>query len=212
MSRWLALAIVPALLVLAAGPAAADSARERLSRFYDEVETMRADFEQVRMGEGEEKGGESHAGRVVIHRPGRFRFEYTEPYEQLYVSDGGRVWSWDPGLEQVIIQDVSAILGNTPAALLAGEQPLDETFRVAEVGGTSGERWVELRPREEAENFEKVRLTFGHDHIRALEIVDATGQTSRMTFSDVEYGVDVASERFSLEPPEGADVVDETDD
>jgi outer membrane lipoprotein carrier protein len=211
MSRWLAIAIVPALLVLAAGPAAADSARERLSRFYDEVETMRAEFDQVRLREGSETG-QRHAGRVVIHRPGRFRFEYTEPYEQLYVSDGGRVWSWDPGLEQVIVQDVSAILGNTPAALLAGDQPLEETFRIAEVGGTSGERWVELRPREEAENFEQVRLTFGPDHIRALEIVDATGQTSRMTFSGVEYGVDVAAERFTFEPPEGADVVDETDD
>jgi outer membrane lipoprotein carrier protein len=206
MSRWFA--ILLALLVSL--PAAADSARERLTRFYDQVETMQADFEQVRLREGGE-AGRRHAGAVVIHRPGRFRFEYTEPYEQLYVSDGARVWSWDPGLEQVIVQDVAAILGNTPAALLAGDEPLEETFRIAEVGGTSGERWLELRPREDAENFEQVRLTFGPEYIRALEIVDAAGQTSRMTFSNVAYGVDVAAERFQFEPPAGADVVDETD-
>ncbi|MGM0413111.1 MAG: outer membrane lipoprotein chaperone LolA [Pseudomonadota bacterium] len=212
MVRWLAplLALAVSLPAAAADSGPADSARERLSAFYEQVKTMQADFEQVRLQEGGD-AGRRHAGEVTIHRPGRFRFEYTEPYEQLYVSDGGRVWSWDPGLEQVIVQDVTAILGNTPAALLAGDEPLEETFRIAEVGGTDGERWLELRPREDAENFEQVRLTFGPEHIRALEIVDATGQTSRMTFSNVAYGVDVAAERFEFEPPEGADVVDETD-
>mgnify|MGYP006271458425 FL=1 len=210
MSRWFSRWSATLLALMVSLPAAADSGREQLTRFYDQVETMRADFEQVRLREGSETG-RRHAGEVVIHRPGRFRFEYTEPYEQLYVSDGGRVWSWDPGLEQVIVQDVTAILGNTPAALLAGDEPLEETFRIAEVGGTSGERWVELRPREDAENFEQVRLTFGPEHIRALEIVDATGQTSRMTFSRVAYGITVDEGRFHFEPPEGADVVDETD-
>lgn len=198
---------VLALLVLS-GPVAADSARERLADFYQDVETMAAAFEQVRVREdGRETDGSR--GRVSIHRPGRFRFEYTEPYEQLYVSNGEQVWSYDPELAQVLVRGMDETLGSTPAVLLAGEQPLADAFSMVESETADGRRWVELEPRDGAETqFERIRIGFDDEALRVLEIVDIAGQTSRMTFHDVRYGVGFEDGVFEFETPEGVDVVD----
>ncbi|MFO8154809.1 MAG: outer membrane lipoprotein chaperone LolA [Pseudomonadota bacterium] len=198
---------LPLLLALA-GPVAADSARERLAGFYQDVETMAATFEQVRVRDDGRETNRSE-GRVSIHRPGRFRFEYTDPYEQLYVSNGDKVWSYDPDLAQVLVRGMDETLGSTPAVLLAGDQPLDDTFSMLESETTDGRRWVELEPRDEAEaQFERVRIGFDDDALRVLEIIDTAGQTSRMTFHDVRYGVEFDDSLFEFVAPEGVDVVD----
>ena len=196
------------LLFAMVGPAQADSARDHLQYFYDEVETMRASFEQVRVRDDGRETDRSH-GTVSIQRPGLFRFEYTRPYEQLYVSDGRRVWSYDPDLAQVLIQGMDETLGSTPAVLLSGDEPLEETFRMVEAGSGDGRTWVELEPREGADTqFERVRIGFDGDRLSVLEIIDMAGQTSRMSFADVEYGIELDAARFRFEPPEGTDVID----
>ncbi len=199
------------LLLALAAPATADSARDRLADFYQEVETMAATFEQVRVRDDGRETDRSE-GHVSIHRPGRFRFEYTAPYEQLYVSDGEQVWSYDPDLAQVLVQGMDETLGSTPAVLLAGEQPLDDAFSMVEAGADAGRRWVELEPRDgTTAQFERVRIGFDGDELRVLEIVDTAGQTSRMTFDDVRYGADVDDSLFEFVAPEGVDVVDGTE-
>jgi DNA-binding transcriptional LysR family regulator len=40
------------------------------------------------------------AGIFALQRPGKFRWSYEKPYKQLLVSDGNKLWSYDPDLNQ----------------------------------------------------------------------------------------------------------------
>ena len=59
---------------------------------------------------------------MMIARPGKFRWQIEQPYSQLLVGDGEKVWMHDPELRQVTVRKVGAALGGSPAALLAGER------------------------------------------------------------------------------------------
>ena len=100
----------------------------RLDTYLSELDTVSSQFEQHLFDE-QHNLLEQARGTVLIDRPGRFRFEYTEP-PQLIVGDGARVWIYDPELAQVTVRDIDAALGSTPAVLLTTDRPVGETFRV----------------------------------------------------------------------------------
>ncbi|PJA34913.1 MAG: LolA, partial [Zetaproteobacteria bacterium CG_4_9_14_3_um_filter_53_7] len=45
-------------------------------------------------------GGQRYAGELAVLKPKRFRWQYAEPYEQFYVSDGNGIWHYEPDLMQ----------------------------------------------------------------------------------------------------------------
>ena len=109
------------LLLVSWGAVFADVA-ERLDAFLAGLDTVSSRFEQ-RVFDEQRNLLERSSGTLLIDRPGRFRFEYAEP-PQLIVGDGSRIWIYDPELAQVMVSDLDAALGSTPAVLLTSEQPV----------------------------------------------------------------------------------------
>src|SRR5690606_26842795 len=90
-----------------------------LKNFAQNTRTVRAEFLQTvldKSGNAIQRGG----GTMQFERPGKFRWSYEKPYEQLIVGDGTRIWFYDRDLEQVTVRALDAALGSSPAALLAG--------------------------------------------------------------------------------------------
>src|SRR5690606_39514238 len=58
-----------------------------LDRFLDEVDTLEARFEQE-LFSADGRLAERQSGTLVLERPSRFRWHYSEPFEQLVVADG----------------------------------------------------------------------------------------------------------------------------
>src|ERR1043165_8504890 len=107
-----------AALALAVPLCAQAAAVERFKTFLGATQSASAAFEQ----RGEDRTGklvQASKGRFVCLRPGRFRWEYEKPVDQLIVGDGQRVWIYDRDLNQVTVRRISKALGSTPAALLA---------------------------------------------------------------------------------------------
>ncbi len=173
-----------------------------LEAFLKDLHTLEAAFVQVVTDEGGEVLERSE-GKVWLKRPGRFRWEYQRPYRQLILADGRRLWIYDPDLEQVTVKPLSA-LGETPASLLASEEPL-EGFDV-EVEGS----WVLLRPRSREMGFETLRLGFEGGELRAMVLRDALGHVTRIALRDVRRNPPLDDALFTFTPPPGADVIDET--
>ncbi len=195
-----------ALLALAAG-VQAKTAREHLDAFYNRIETMQAGFIQTRYDENGQPLQTSE-GTFALQRPGKFRFEYTKPYRQLYVADGGKIWNYDPDLEQVIVKSVDAALGDTPALLLSGKRPLTEKFIIRELKREESDlQWLELRPKQEESSFKSVRLGFSTKGLRLMEVVDILGQTTRLQFRQVRVNEPLPPELFTFIAPEGVDVI-----
>jgi outer membrane lipoprotein carrier protein len=195
------------LLAVLCAPAAAGTGLERLRAFLDGLDTLRAEFRQVLVDERGEALEEA-AGSVLLARPGRFRWDYVEPYRQLIVADGQQLWLYDPDLAQVTVRPQAGALDATPASLLASRRPVDEVFVIEELGvDAEGVAWLALEPREAGSSFESIRVGLNAGGGLRMRLVDGFGQTTDLAFLDVQRNPSVAEERFRFTPPEGVDVI-----
>jgi outer membrane lipoprotein carrier protein len=205
MKRYLSCVILGFSLALPQA-AGASSGKQRLTVFLKEISSLRADFQQTLL-DPKGKVIQQDQGTVALARPGRFRWEYRKPNEQLIVSDGKKLWIYDPELEQVTVKSVDATLGNTPAVLLSGVHPIDRDFKVKDDGRRSGLEWVRLVPKGEDTSFVFILLGFWGQEIREMELHDSFGQVTRLRFQNVQRNPALSPTLFQFKPPAGVDVI-----
>jgi outer membrane lipoprotein carrier protein len=181
---------------------------ERFREFVRGVQSARADFEQ-KVYDRERSLVQDSRGSFAFLRPGRFRWSTAQPYEQLIVGDGERVWIYDPDLKQVTVRAMGRALGATPAALLAGSAEVERAFDFTSVGRVDGLEWLEARPRDKDAGFERIRLGFGAAGLEAMELHDHFGQTTRLRFEKLVRNPPLAADAFRFVPPKGVDVLGE---
>ncbi|WP_455197464.1 outer membrane lipoprotein chaperone LolA [Kaarinaea lacus] len=190
----------------------AGNAEQRLEQFFKQVQSMRADFTQTVISENR-RSAEKSQGVLQMQRPGKFRWEYQTPYEQQIIANGKKLWIYDVEMEQVIVKKLDLALGDTPAVLLSGGANIADRFDVKEISvdseGESSLYWLQLLPKQQEASFEKLLLAFAGDNLQIMELKDAFGQITRLTFSNLEQNPAINSSVFSFEPPAGVDVIDE---
>lgn len=147
------------------------------------------------------------SGSFAFSRPGKFRWSYDKPYKQLIVSDGKKLWSHDPDLNQVTVRQLGDALGSSPAALLAGDA-LENNFTLIDAGTADGLQFVEAVPASKEGTFQSVRIGMKDNLPRVMEVRDNFGQTTIVNLDRIEAGP-VAADNFRFTPPKGADVVGE---
>jgi outer membrane lipoprotein carrier protein len=184
------------------------AAIERFKTFARTTQSARADFEQ-KVVDRAGKTVQQVKGSFVFQRPGRFRWVYAKPADQLIVGDGERVWIHDRELNQVTVRKLSRALGSTPAALLAGSAEVEAAFDLSEAGMRDGLEWLEARPKEREAGFERIRMGFGAGGIEAMELSDHFGQTTVLRFTNLTRNPKVDPAEFRFTPPKGADVLGE---
>jgi outer membrane lipoprotein carrier protein len=181
---------------------------ERFQAYLRSTQTASADFEQ-QVFDRENKLVQRSRGSFTLQRPGRFRWSYAQPYAQLIVGDGKRVWIYDEDLNQVTVRAMASALGSTPAALLAGAADVERAFELTNAGQRDGLEWVEAKPREREAGFERIRLGLGTAGVQAMELTDHFGQTTLLRFSNIARNPRVDPDAFRFVPPKGADVLGE---
>jgi len=200
---WSALAWV---LCLAAATAAHGAGLDQLHAFLSGAKTGKATFRQVVAPRGRSAPQES-AGTFAFQRPGKFRWVYQRPYDQLLVGDGSKLWIYDRDLNQVIVRTLDVALGGSPAALLAGDNALEKNFTVTDAGRSEGLDFIDARPKEADSGFERVRIGFKDNLPRRMELTDAFGNLTTLDFGTFERNPALDAGQFRFVPPKGADVV-----
>ncbi len=195
------------LIALPVTASAQDDGVERLRQALANLDSLSAGFEQTVL-DSEFTVDEVSSGTVEIKRPGRFRWDYTEPYEQLIVADGERMWIYEADLEQATVQSMDETLASSPAMLLTGSADLDEGFHLEDEGRQGRLYWVRLVPRVQDSEFESVRIGIGEQTIELMELRDNIGQTTRIEFHSIELNPPIDDGRFQFSPPEGTDVIE----
>ena len=150
--------LLATLLGLAVSGAARADALDSLKAFVADVKTGRAAFTQVVTSADGAKQRRS-TGSFEFSRPNRFRFAYAKPYEQLIVSDGQKVWLYDPELNQVTVRAFGSAIGATPAALLAGTA-LERDFELKALPDREGLQWAQAAPRAKDGSFQSLQIGF----------------------------------------------------
>jgi outer membrane lipoprotein carrier protein len=186
---------------------AAAGGLDQLKGFLGATKAIRGSFSQTVVGKSGRKPQQS-AGAFAISRPGKFRWTYERPYQQLLVSDGDRLWTYDPDLRQATVRRLGQALGSSPAALLAGDA-LDKNFTLTEAGSRDGFEFVEAVPKATDASFERLRIGLKDNLPRILEVQDNFGQTTTLYLNQLEPQASLSAELFRFTPPKGADVVGE---
>lgn len=198
------LLVLLCLLPVLASAAATDA----LKVFLTQTQTVKARFAQMVLDKNGKQLQQAQ-GVMQFSRPGKFRWDYQKPYEQVIVGDGSRLWIFDKDLNQVTVRKLDRALGSSPAALLAGSNDLERDFKLSNLGMDKGLDWLEALPKSRETVFERVRMGFGKSGLEAMELRDQFGQTTVITFADVERNPRIAADVFRFTPPQGADVISE---
>jgi len=184
----------------------AEPAERQLQTFFDGLKTLSAKFEQ-QVSDGDGAIIQQSQGRLWLQRPGRFRWDYQQPYHQLIVGDGTQVWVYDEDLEQVTVRAFDASMGQTPALLLSSDKPILESFNVTALGEREGINWLQLLPRGEDAAFDELRLGLSNGRLRFMELRDGLGHITLLSFSELRRNQKIDPQHFVFVPPVGVDVV-----
>lgn len=177
-----------------------------LEDFLNNVITMSGRFEQ-QLVDASSAVIEESSGTLDIRRPGQFRWSYIEPYEQMLIADGVNIWSYDVDLEQVTVKDQSDALGSTPAILLGGSSDVLNDFDYIDSSSDRGTVWVQLRPKDTENGFNKVELGFTDGDLTRMLFADNLEQTTLIALLDVRFNEPIDDQQFAFAPPAGVDVV-----
>ena len=179
---------------------------ERLKAFIAGAKTAEADFTQT-VADKSGRVTQQASGKMAFARPGKFRWDYSAPYEQVIVGDGVKLWLYDVDLEQVTVKSLGDVIAGTPAALLAGDDSIEKYFSLKNAGETGGLEWLEATPTTRDTTFERIRMGFKGDVLVQMELYDFFGQRTTLKLSRFVRNPSIPPSRFTFTPPKGADVI-----
>jgi outer membrane lipoprotein carrier protein len=179
-----------------------------LEGLLSQTRTLSAEVEQLMLDQDGRELQETRA-LLLMEKPARFRWEITQPYEQLTVTDGETTWLYEPDLGQVTIQSFDANFERTPAMLLTGDAATITAAYDVSSTNMGGElvRFI-LIPRNPDRLFERLSLTFNGLAVEEMQFEDSLGQQTSLTFHEVNRNVPLDPSQFSFTPPAGIDIID----
>lgn len=201
-----------ALLLSVSTAQADDSEQQRaankLSELLSHTQTIRGTFSQLTLDSTGTQLQEA-SGQMVLQRPGLFRWHTDPPLEQLLISNGEKVWLYDPDLLQVTVQKMDQRLTHTPALLLSGDvSKISENFSITYKEGGPVIDFI-LTPTAKDTLFDTLRLSFRNGVINDMQLLDAVGQRTNILFMGVKVNEPVDASQFVFDAPTGVDVIED---
>ncbi len=193
------------------GAITADQVAQRIQEFYDRTTNFQADFTQVSINRL--YGQEQRSGRVIFRKPGRMRWNYAAPNNDVIVSNGTTLWAYQADERQAIQQTLTQSQMPTALAFLTGVGRLTDSFRFRLLDANQFQYpngyVLELRPTSPQPTYERIvfyvdRTTF---QVARTVVIDAQGNRNQFTFTRPQVNVDVPDSTFNWTPPAGTSIV-----
>lgn len=195
---------------LGSGRASAqDEAAAQLALLLSGIETFQADVRQLIV---ESTGGvlEESEIRFKLKRPNGFYWETLAPYPELIVTDGERLWNYQPDLLQVTLEVWEPERSELAAQLLSGrvdEIEADYVISGGDVGSGNAFEFI-LEPVDPASLYERVTLYFRGQTLSSIHVDNGNGQRTFWEFFDPEINEPLEDEVFVFEVPDDIDLID----
>ncbi len=174
----------------------AQASLPELSRHLSETRTMTADFTQTAAN------GSVARGKVTLSRPGKVRFQYEKGVPLLVVANGSNLAMIDYEVAQVSKYPIRS----TPLSVLLDSNPdLAKYARI--VSSTARDMTVEASDRKHPEYgvitiyFTRSAAAPGGLALQAWRVLDAQGNVTQVTLSNVLFNVPVDKNLFTYRDP-----------
>jgi outer membrane lipoprotein carrier protein len=204
-----------AVLSLVAGPLRLAAANTPdIDHLLTEVEHRynRAQTLSVYFTETYTIGGRKHrpeSGQLLLRKPGRMRWIYSEPAGKLFVSDGHNVYLYtanDNRVEQSKLKASEDM--RAPLAFLLGKLDMKKEFRSFETKPAQNGTYLLAEAKNDRVPYGKVQMLIGQGYeIKELTVDGRDGSVLHFSFRDEAVNPSIAESEFHFVPPPGADVV-----
>ena len=158
---------------------------------------------------------ELSSGKVVFSKPGKMRWEYEKPDQQLFITKDQTLWLYQPADKQVLIDNFSAAFSSDlPVSFLMGLGDLSSAFKA--VSGCKSEDGLvlELAPKgatstkEEGLKTMKLLVSPKDYTPNGAQIYDVAGNINSFVFGKLEPNPEIEASTFAAQFPPGTDVID----
>lgn len=209
MKSMQALFILLAILLFPALSSAEDASEvvSKLQKKYESIKTMKADFTQEVTSKG--MAPMKSVGRVWLKKPGKMRWEYTEPAKDLIVSDGRTIWLFQPDLNQAIKSPATTGASSMATDFLSGMGNIEKEFIVLLSAADGPSHVLTLTPKNAQQGLRKLVLEVGKKSylVEKTVITDHFGNQTTVSFTNMKLNSPVKDSFFKYAPPKGAAIV-----
>ena len=187
-------------------------ALDAIQNHYEKILTFEANFIQesyIRMM----NQTQSVEGKVKIKKPGKMRWVYGAPEEQVLISDENTLWLYIPEEEQATKVPVESIYSsNTPALFLAGQGKLTQAFNVESVNQEKKKIIVTLVPKTAQQGLARLVLFADKKNyqITGSTVYDKLGNKTTIRFNQIRVNKKISEKQFQLNTPPNVEILDYT--
>lgn len=207
------------LLVLLGTATAAENQVDQISqtvdRRYNDLRSLAADFSESYRGAGMAR---TESGTLWLKRPGKMRWEYRQPRDKLFLTDGKTAYFYVPGEHQARRAPVKKLDDlRSPLRYLLGKTKLQKEFEDLSLAPevtplAAGNVVLRGLPRSMADRVSSVLLEIASDGtIQRIVVDEVDGSTTEFRFSNQRENVNIPEERFHFAPPPGVEMIDSAD-
>jgi outer membrane lipoprotein carrier protein len=179
---------------------------------YDTIHDFTADFTQEYESGVLRGKTRTERGTLQVKKPGRMRWDYTNPEKKVFVSDGSQIYLWVPADNQVTRSTVPKQDEATTAVLfLVGKGNITRDFTVSFApNAPAGTYALRLDPKLPERDYDWLRVVVDAKtfQIRELTAADRQGGLSTLKFSNFKENKGISDSKFVFKIPKGADVID----
>jgi len=182
---------------------------KKVQNTYDDMDYLTASFKQVESFKL--TGSQTEVlGKIYVKKGVKYRFESED---QVIVTDGKNVWTYNALSNQLLIDDVRENSGAFLPRDMLFKYPKDHyaTLVGEAVEGKQKIYTVRLDPKEDATGFlSSIRLWIQDKswHILKIESKDLGGNISAFEINDMDIKTKLNDDLFQYTAPDGVDVVD----
>ncbi|MEC9361444.1 MAG: outer membrane lipoprotein chaperone LolA [SAR324 cluster bacterium] len=144
-------------------------------------------------------------GEVSYKRPGKMRWMYVAPEDQLLVTNGDTLWLYDTLLENVTIQKLNKLTDGTALSFLLGLGDLNNDFKRRKISKPLLKNpqglIVELEPIKETVNLAFIQLEVDPKtyNLRTIALMDHQANYRTIALESMTYNLALEDKFFEFE-------------
>ncbi len=180
---------------------------DKIQDHYEHTDSFSAKFTEKLTALGGTT--QTRSGEVWYQRPGMMRWDFESPQKETVVSDGHKLYDYQPDLNQVLEMPLNrAFKFSAPLTFLLGIGKLRRDFHATMPPGEASDHLltVVLVPKSGGDRI-TMELNPSNYDLEGAQVTDALGNTTSISFGSVQRNVPIADSKFHFEVPPGADVV-----
>jgi len=208
VARIVPILTLAALMVPATATTLGDTLKAIENR-YNHAKSLKLDFSQLYVAA--HRPAQNESGVLYLRKPGRMRWEYSNPPGKLFLADGKYTWLYNPDdhraekAELKMSDDMRA-----PLAFLLGKLDFQRDFKSFESHkDANGALWILAFAKNDNLPYTQVEfLATPEGRIQRIRVTNQDQSKLEYTFSNEQLNAPVSSKLFDFTPPAGTEVVE----